>query len=389
MDALRADAAALADTLVAWRRDLHRHPELGFEVYRTAAFVGERLQALGAEVRRNIGRTGVVGVLRGQGGGGPAILLRADMDALPIQEVAGRAYGSSVEGRMHACGHDGHTAMLLGAACLLAGRRSELPADVVLLFQPAEEGQGGAEAMIADGALEVVPVGSAYALHLWSPFPAGTVHVRTGPIMAAQDEFTARVIGRGGHGALPHQAIDPLVAAAHAVTGLQAVVARSVDPVQPAVLTVGSFHAGSAPNVIPEEAVLEGTLRSFTDAVRLTLRERLRDVLEATVRAHGCRLDLDLRPGYPAVVNAPEAVARVRKAAEATFGGAAVMDTPPLAAAEDFAYFAQRVPAAFVLLGAGNAARGIVAPHHSPEFDIDEEVLCRGAELLARLALSA
>jgi amidohydrolase len=388
MDGLREMASALAVDLTDCRRDLHRHPELGFEVHRTAGLVADRLRALGVEVRTGVGRTGVVGVLRAERASAPAVLLRADMDALPVQEIAGRPYGSQVAGRMHACGHDGHTAMLLGAATLLASSRSSLPRDVVLLFQPAEEGGGGAQAMIEDGALEVATIGSAFALHLWSPFPAGTVRVRVGPIMAAQDEFTARIRGRAGHGALPHEALDPIVAAAHAVAALQSVVARSVDPVEPAVVTVGSFHAGTAPNVIPDEAVLEGTLRSFTDAVRETLRTRVREVLAGTARAHGCLADLDLRPGYPAVVNAAEPVARVRQAASAVFGPESVLDTPPLAAAEDFAYFAQHVPAAFVLVGAGNQARGITAPHHSPAFDLDEAVLPLGAELLARLALA-
>lgn len=388
MDRLREEAAALEGELRDWRRDLHRHPELGFEVHRTAGRVADHLRGLGAEVRSGVGRTGVVGILRAERPSGPAVLLRADMDALPVQEVPGRPYGSTVPGRMHACGHDGHTAMLLGAASLLAARRASLPRDVVLLFQPAEEGGGGAQAMIADGALELTPVGSAYALHLWSPFRAGTLHLRAGAIMAAQDEFTARVIGKGGHGALPHHAVDPIVAAAIAVVALQTVVSRSIDPVEPAVATVGSFHAGSAPNVIPDEAVLEGTLRSFSDPVRTQLRDRLREVLEGTARAHGCRVELDLRPGYPAVVNAPEAVALARAAAASVFGAEGVRETPPLAAAEDFAYFAQRVPAAFLLLGAGNPERGIVAAHHSPAFDIDEGVLPKGAELLARLALT-
>jgi amidohydrolase len=388
MDRLREEAQALEGDLLAWRRDLHRHPELGFEVHRTAGLVADHLRRVGAEVRTGLGRTGVIGLLRAERGTLPAVLLRADMDALPVQEVPGRPYGSTVPGRMHACGHDGHTAMLLGAATLLAGRRASLPRDVVLLFQPAEEGGGGAQAMIADGALELTEVGSAYALHLWSPFPAGTVHLRAGAIMAAQDEFTARFLGKGGHGALPHHALDPIVAAAVAVTSLQAVVSRSIDPVEPAVVTVGSFHAGTAPNVIPNEAVLEGTLRSFAEPVRLALRDRVREVLEGTARAHGCRAELDLRPGYPAVVNAPGPVARAREAAATVFGPEGVRETPPLAAAEDFAYFAQRVPSAFLLVGAGNAERGIVAAHHSPAFDLDEAVLPRGAELLARLALT-
>lgn len=384
---LREDAQRLAGQLIAWRRDLHRNPELGFEVHRTAALVAERLGSLGLEVRRGIGRTGVVGLLRAPTPRGPAVLLRADMDALPIQEVEGREYGSQVPGRMHACGHDGHTAMLLGAASLLAARRDALVRDVVFCFQPAEEGEGGARAMLDDGVLEIVPTGSAFALHLWSLFPSGTLHVRSGPIMAAQDEFTAVLIGRGGHGALPHHAVDPIVAAAQAVVALQSVVARSVDPVQPAVVTVGSFHAGSAPNVIPAEARLEGTMRSFSDPVRELLRARVRQVFAGSAEAAGCRLDFELRQGYPAVVNDPGAVERVRSAGRAVFGEDRVQEPAPMAAAEDFAFVLERVPGAFVLVGAGNVKRGITAPHHSPSFDIDESVLPRGAELLARLAL--
>ncbi len=385
--ALLAEAERLAPRLVEWRRDLHRHPELGFEVHRTAAFVAERLGALDIEVRPGIARTGLAGLLRASSGTGGAVMLRADMDALPVQEVEGRDYGSTVPGRMHACGHDGHTAMLLGAAEILASRRRQLTRDVVLCFQPAEEGQGGAREMIRDGLLEIAEIEAAYGLHLWSPFPAGTLHVRPGPTMAAQDEFTARIVGKGGHGALPHQARDPILAAAQAVTALQSVVSRSIDPIQPAVVTVGSLHAGHAPNVIPGEAVLEGTMRSFDQDVRETLRKRVLEVFEGTAAAAGCSLEFDLRKGYPAVVNDAAAAARVDRVARALLGDERVFEPAPLAAAEDFAYFLERVPGAFAFLGAGNPERGITAPHHSPEFDIDESVLPVGAALLAALAL--
>ncbi len=384
---LKERSAGLAERLVGWRRELHRHPELGFEEHRTAAFVASRLEELRVEFRSGVAQTGVLAVLRAKTRGRPAVLLRADMDALPISEVPGREYGSTVDGRMHACGHDGHVAMLLGAVTLLAERRHELAQDVVFCFQPGEEGLGGAERMIAEGALDWVEVGSVYALHLWSPFPAGTIQVREGPIMAAADEFAARFVGRGGHGAQPHAAIDPIVAAAQAVLALQSIVSRSVDPLEAAVVTVGSLCAGSAPNVIPAEARLSGTLRSFTDAVREILRSRLREVLEGTARAGGCRVDLDLRPGYPPTVNDATAVATVRRVAREIVVGENIREPAPLMAAEDFAYFLRKRPGAFILIGAGNAARGITAPHHSPEFDIDESVLPHGAELLARLAL--
>ncbi len=386
-DGLKAEADRLAPRLVGWRRELHRQPELAFEEHRTAAFVAERLAELRLELRRGVAGTGVLALLRARSGSGPAVLLRADMDALPIAEVAGREYGSANAGRMHACGHDGHMAMLLGAASLLVERRDRLVRDVVFCFQPAEESRGGAQRMIEAGALEWVDVGSVFALHLWTPFPAGTVHVRAGPVMAAQDEFRARIVGRGGHGAQPHAAVDPIVAAAQAVTALQAVVARSVDPLEAAVVTVGALHAGSAPNVIPGEARLEGTLRSFTPGVRETLRSRVLEVLEGSARAAGCRVEFDLHPGYPATVNTAAAVDAVRRAARHVVGVENVHESPPLTAAEDFAYFLRERPGAFVLVGAGNAERGITAPHHSAAFDIDEGVLPRGAELLARLAL--
>jgi len=386
-DTLKDEAESLGPELVRWRRDLHRHPELGFEERRTAEFVAARLHALGCELRTEVAVTGVVGLLRAPRTADAGVLLRADMDALPIQEVAGREYGSTVAGRMHACGHDGHVAMLLGAATLLARRRERLVRDVVLCFQPAEEGPGGGERMIREGVLEWVPVGEAYALHLWSPFERGTVHVRSGPIMAAQDEFRVRIVGRGGHGAQPHLAADPIVGAAQALVALQSVVARAVDPLQAAVVTVGSLHAGSAPNVIPDEARFQGTLRSFTDDVRQRLRERVPAAIDGAARSVGCRSEFELVPGYPATVNDPAAAALVREVAGRVVGEASVLETPPLTAAEDFAYFLRERPGAFVLVGAGDPARGIVAPHHSPDFDIDEAVLPLGAELLARIAL--
>lgn len=388
-DPIKRDADALAPDLVAWRRDLHRHPELGFEEHRTAAFVAERMRGMGLEVRTGIAGTGVAGILRAEGGRSAGVLLRADMDALPILEEGGREYGSTIPGRMHACGHDGHVAMLLGAASLLASRRARLARDVTFCFQPGEEGMGGAKRMIDAGVLEIAGAREAYAIHLWTPLRAGCVGVRPGPVMAAQDELAARIVGRGGHGALPHLAVDPIVAAAHAVTALQTIVSRSVDPVCPAVVTIGSFHAGSAPNVIPDDAVLQGTLRSFDEDVRATLRARVREVLEGAARAAGCRAEVDLRLGYPATVNDAAAAARVRREAEKVFDPASVIEPAPLAAAEDFSYFLREVPGAFVLLGAGNPEQGLDAPHHSPRFDIDESVLPRGAELLARIALAS
>jgi amidohydrolase len=386
-DDVKRRVAGIAETLVAWRRQLHQTPELGFEEHVTARFVASRLAELKLEVETGVATTGVVAVLRAPRASSPPVLLRADMDALPIDEDAGRSYGSKTPGKMHACGHDGHMAMLLGAATVLAACTERLSRDVVFCFQPGEEGFGGAEAMIREGVLSRHGVAEAYGLHLWSLFPAGTIHVRPGPTMAAQDEFVATMHGRGGHGALPHRAIDPIVAAAQAIVGLQSVVARSIDPIQPAVVTVGSIHAGSAPNVIPDQARMQGTMRSFDEGVRETLRARVREVFEGQAAAAGCRVEFELHPGYPAVVNDAAAVERVRRHAIAVVGESRVVEPDPMAAAEDFAYFLRQVPGAFAFVGAGNEARGITAPHHSPRFDIDESALPIGAELLARIAL--
>ncbi len=339
------------------------------------------------EIHTGIAETGIAAILRAGNSEGPGVLLRADMDALPLTEVEGREYGSQNEGRMHACGHDGHMSMLLGAATILSERRDRLKRDVLFCFQPGEEGFGGGEKMIQQGVLELTEIGSAFALHLWSPVEAGTVHVRPGPIMAAQDSFAARIVGKGGHAAMPHTTRDPIVAAAHAVTALQAIVSRNVDPVAPAVVSVGLLQAGTASNVIPDDARLEGTLRSFSPEVRELLKERTAEVIAHAAQSNGCRSEFELKSGYPATVNDPAAVETVRRLAAPVFGEENVIAPQPMAPAEDFSYFLQERPGAFILVGAGNRQRGITAPHHSPEFDIDESVLPRGAELLTRLAL--
>ena len=384
----RKEADALAPRLVSWRRRLHQHPELGFEEEKTSAFVAEQLRELGLEVHTGLAHTGVVGILRAGQKKDPAVLLRADMDALPVQEVEGREYGSKIPGKMHACGHDGHTAMLLGAATVLAPRAAQLARDVVFCFQPGEEGMGGAEKMIDEGVLEMTETSSVFGLHLWAGTEVGTALVRPGPAMAAQDEFEARIVGVGGHGAIPQTTIDPIVAVAQAVTALQGVVSRNVDPVETAVVTVGSLHAGDAANVIPDFARLQGTLRSFTGEVRELLKRRVREVLEGTAAASGCRVEFELKPGYPPLVNDPASARLAARLAGEVFGAEQVIEHPPIAASEDFSYFLQERPGAFVFVGAKNEAKGITAPHHSPRFDVDEDALPRGTELLVRLALT-
>ncbi len=382
-------AERISGDLVDWRRALHRRPELGFEERETAAFVNGHLEDLGLEIHSGIAETGIAAILRAASPAGPAVLLRADLDALPIQEVAGREYGSRVDGLMHACGHDGHVAMMLGAATLLAERRDSLVRDVLFCFQPAEESRGGAEAMLREGVLDLVEIGSVYGLHLWSQEETGTVLVRPGPAMAAADEFNAEIVGKGGHGAMPQEARDPIVASAQAVTALQSIVSRGVSPTEPAVVSVGSISGGNATNIIPERVRLMGTLRSYDEDVRRLLRRRLEEILHGTAEAAGCRVELDIRECFPVLVNDPAAVEAVRREARSLVGEDKVRDPGLLPASEDFAFFLRERPGAFVFLGAGNAARGITAPHHSPEFDFDEAALPVGAALLARLALRA
>jgi amidohydrolase len=388
-EGLRERIAGLTDDLIDWRRQLHQMPELGFEEVRTAEFIEARLRSMGFEPRTGVAETGVVAILRADSPVSPAVLLRADMDALPIQEVAGRPYGSKTTNRMHACGHDGHMAMLLGAAQVLSERRASLSRDVVFCFQPAEEGAGGAQRMLEEGVLEMVETSTVYALHLWSQFPTGTIHLRPGPAMGAVDEFGAKIIGRGGHGALPQHCHDPIVTAASAVLALQTIVSRNVDPIEAAVVTVGSIHAGSATNVIPDAVELQGTLRSFTPAVRELLRRRVAEVLDGVASAGGCRVEFELRAGYPALVNDARIVEIARKAALDTCGEQFLYESPPIAASEDFSYFLEQRPGAFIFVGSGNESAGITAQHHSPDFDIDEPALPQGVELLVRLATAS
>jgi amidohydrolase len=366
--------AGVDEQVVAWRRHLHRHPEPSFHEHETAAWIAETLQALGIDVERPT-ETSVVGRL---GAGPPVVALRADIDALPVREESGVEFASEHDGLMHACGHDGHTAMLLGAAALLRDRERP-PGEVRLLFQHAEEiAPGGAEAMIRAGVMEGVDF--VYGCHLWTPLEVGKVAAMPGRLMAAADFFTLTITGRGGHAALPHTAVDAVAVGAAVVTNLQHVVARRIDPLKPAVVTVGSLHAGDAPNVIPGEAVLRGTTRSFDPETRERLPGLIEEIATHVAQAHGATAALDYVFGYRPVVNDAAATELVR----AAIAPGARTDLAPIMGGDDFSAYLEHAPGCYAFVGAGGEF-----PHHHPRFVIDERALAVGTRLHADVAVNA
>jgi amidohydrolase len=379
---LEAEVAALTGQVVSWRRDFHRHPEVAFQEKRTAAVVREFLERLGLEVRSAAG-TGLVAALEGRTEG-KTVALRADMDALPVQEVGGREYGSLNKGAMHACGHDGHMAMMMAAAKILTGRKKDLGGRVVFLFQPAEEKPpGGAKRMVEEGALDGVD--AVFGLHLWQSFPTGKIGVIPGPMMAHSDNFDLVLRGRGGHGAMPHTAVDPIVAAAQIIMNCQTIVSRSVNPLKPCVVTFGTIHGGTTHNIIPAEVGLSGTVRTFDRAVQALAEKRLREITAGTAKAFGASGRVKYEVGYPAVVNDAAMVDFAVGVAKRVLGDGCIQRFDPIMGGEDFAYYLQKVPGAFIFLGAGD---GHESPHHHPAFDIDEKALPTGVLFLVSLALA-
>jgi amidohydrolase len=376
------------ERLIELRRDFHRHPELAHQEHRTAGIVAQRLQSLGLdEVRTGVGQTGVVGVLRG-GRPGRTVMLRADMDALPLAEAdRGQAYQSVNQGTHHACGHDGHTAILLTAAELLVARRRELPGTVTFVFQPAEERVGGAEGMLAEGALEPRP-DACFGLHLWNDLEVGRVDARAGPVYASADAFVITVNGPGGHAAMPHQVPDPVVASAQLIVVLQTLVSRESPPMEPAVLTIGSIHGGTAPNIIPTRVELQGTLRVFDPALRQRLLGRLREQVSCVAAA--CRVEADFRltESCPACINDANMSELVRGVAERLVGPRHVLDRTRTTGADDMSLFLDAVPGCYFFVGSANAERGLASPHHSPTFDFDERALDIGVQVLTSTAIA-
>lgn len=394
MASLTSDLAADLDRLIEIRRDLHRHPELGYQERRTSAVVERELRALGIPCASGLaGGTGVLASLDAtvDPSRAPTIALRADLDALPIHEETGKPYASENAGVMHACGHDGHTAILLGAARLLS-RLERRPNNVLFLFQPAEENGAGARRMVEDGALDGKvlgrPADCVYGLH-GDPFTAiGQVATRTGPIMAAADGFRMSVQGRGAHAAMPHESRDPIVAAAHLIVALQTMVSRRVDPTDSCVVTVGSIHGGEAGNVIPEQVRLSGTLRTLRDSTRTTARAGIEAMARAVCDAHGTSVAIEWQDGYPATVNHPATTDRFREVARQKLGdgGVVEMDAPCMGA-EDFAFYCREVPATFFFLGLRPEGQDAYANLHSPHFDFNDDAIPIGVELMCSLAL--
>ena len=377
---------ALSAEFTALRRDIHRHPELGYQEFRTRELVAQRLASWGYRVTRGLGGTGVVGQLvRGQGG--KRLGLRADMDALPIQEATGLPHASSHAGLMHACGHDGHTAMLLAAAKHLA-EHGQFDGTLNLIFQPAEEGLGGAKKMMEDGLFEQFPCDAIFAMHNMPGFPRGQLLLREGATMASSENITITLQGQGGHGAMPHVAIDPVVAGAAIVMGLQTIVARNVPPLHMAVITVGAFQAGEANNVIPQTATLKLSVRSLDRAVRQLLNRRIRELVEAQAHSYGCQATVDFQGGYPVLVNTqPETEFARQVALELLGADQVVLQTAPLTGSEDFAFMLEQVPGSYLFIGNGDAASGGhgACMVHNPNYDFDDGNIAIGSAYWVRL----
>ena len=383
---IRSDVSDLVPEVRTWRRELHQNPELMYDVEETAKFVAERLRAFGCdEVKTAIGRTGVVGVIRGaKGSSSRSIGLRADMDALPIEEETNLPYRSMSPGKMHACGHDGHTAMLLGAARRLAETR-DFAGNAVVIFQPAEEGGAGAMAMIDDGLMDTFGIEQVYGMHNWPGAPIGSFGLRKGPLMASADEITITVEGKGGHGALPHQCIDPVVVGAQIVIALQTIASRNVDPLDSCVVSITRFQAGTANNIIPQSAWLNGTVRTLRAATRDTVEKRIHAIAAGLAEASGATARVEYRRGYPPTVNhltqTDFAASIARKVAGERHVDA---NAPPTMGSEDFSFMLEARPGAFIFIGNGDSAT-----LHHPAYDFNDEVLPYGMSYWVELVETA
>ena len=381
---IRSEIQALQPQVVEWRRWLHQRPEMGFREQLTAEFITQKLQEWEIDHQTGVAKTGIVATISSSRPG-PVLAIRADMDALPIQEENEVPYRSQHDGVMHACGHDGHTAIALGTAYYLSQHREDFAGTVKIIFQPAEEGPGGAKPMIEAGVLKNPDVDAIIGLHLWNNLPLGTIGVRSGALMAAVEEFSCTILGKGGHGAIPQQTIDSVVVSAQIVNALQTIVARNINPLESAVVTIGQLHAGTAFNIIADTARMSGTVRYFNPALDGYFGKRVEQIIAGTCQSHGANYELDYRRHYPALINDAGMTELVRSVAEA------VVETPEgvvpecqTMGGEDMSYFLQAVPGCYFFLGSANPTKDLAYPHHHPRFDFDETALGTGIEIFVR-----
>jgi amidohydrolase len=383
-NSLKKQTEEMKDWLIEIRRTIHMHPELGFEEVKTSALVVEWLEKFGLQIKKGVARTGVVGLLAG-GKPGRTIAIRADMDALPMNEVLPVPYASKVKGKMHACGHDAHVAMLLGVARFFSPIRDQVKGNIKWIFQPAEEGGGGGRVMLEEGVFENPRVDAAFATHVFPLLPVGQVGVYEREGLAATDRFHIKIIGKGGHGAFPHLCKDPILAAGHLVTQLHSIVSRNINPQDGAVVTVGKISGGTAFNIIPDEVELFGTVRSLAPQVQEELKNRIEGVTRGVAQSFGMDYRYDFEYGYPMLINDPEMSKLVARACAKGIGKENIIWVKPAMGGEDFSYYLQKVPGAFFRLGNRNEAKGTVHPYHSSLFDVDEDILPLGVEMFVRI----
>ena len=386
-DTLLNDVKDFENEIIKIRREVHQNPELSYKEFETSKLVAQKLRSLGIEVKEGVGGTGVVGVLKGEGKKGKMVALRADMDALPVSESVDVPFKSKNQGVMHACGHDTHVAMLLGAAMLLAKHKNELSGSVKFLFQPAEEhgGRGGAEPMIEEGVMKGVDY--VFGLHIETDWPAGTFSLRGGPIMASPDSFKIRIIGRGGHGSRPDNTVDPIYVSTQVISAIQGITSRLIDQRRPLVISVCSIHSGTKDNIIPDDAFLEGTIRTLDEKTRKEAKATFVKIVTSVCKTYGARCEIQMmKDAYPVTVNDPEVTKQVFASLK-RIKGTKTVECEPRMGGEDMSRFLQRAPGTFYFLGTKNQKKGCVAPNHSSKFKVDEDVLKYGAVSLANLAL--
>ena len=374
----------MQDWLVEIRRTIHMHPELGFEEIETSKLVCEWLERFGIQVKTGLAKTGIVGLLEGKEPG-KTVAIRADMDALPMDEASLVPYASKIKGKMHACGHDAHVAILLGVAKFLSSIRDRVKGNIKWIFQPAEEGGGGGKMMVEEGALENPKVDAIFGAHVFPLLSIGKVGIYEREALAAADKFAIKILGRGGHGAMPHLSKDPILAAGHLITQIHSIVSRDINPLDSGVVTIGKINGGTAFNIIPDEVQLLGTVRSLNSQVRETLRSRIERVTQGIVQSFGMDYRFDFECGYPVLVNDIAMSRLVASACSEGIGEENVEVLKPSMGAEDFAYYLEKVPGSFFRLGIRNEKKGIIHPYHSSYFDIDEEVLPLGVEMFVRV----